>query len=232
MPRDTELPGVVGAFGDGDADGGDVVVARAKRSAEGRERALGEPAQGQRLWLHVGCAQQTLRAGGTAALAVSHDGVAVGGCDMRVTLHDFRVCNWQDGNSQSHSLDTGSPVSQTCIGATRARKPSPTTQLNRGRRNKGDFEEKARNGALSHTASASKEEQTMQRKVQWHGSCLQHIRGTKGIPDSHTPSFCSTREDIVPDTMALPGSSLSTKMNNSKTTAQKVFDGEIRWDAD
>ena len=222
MPRDTELPGVVGAFadgyvdGDGDGDGGG--VARAKRSAEGRERALGEPAQGQRLWLHVGCAQQTLRAAGTAALAVSHDGVAVGGCDMRVILHDFRVCNWQDGNSQSHSLDTDSPVSQTCIGATRARKPSPTTQLNRERRKKGDFEKeawrKAANGALSHTASASKEEnrRCKERSSGTEAACSIYER-TKGIPDSHTPSFRSTREDIVPDTMALPGSDLSAREN-------------------
>lgn len=64
-------------------------------------------------------------------LAVCHDGgsevaagaAAAAGGDRRVTLHGCRACNWQDRNSQLRSLDTGLPVSQTCIGTARARKP-------------------------------------------------------------------------------------------------------------
>ena len=64
-------------------------------------------------------------------LAVCHDGgsedaasaAAAAGGGRRVTLHGYRVCNWQDRDSQLRSLDTGLPVSQTYIGTERARKP-------------------------------------------------------------------------------------------------------------
>ena len=40
-------------------------------------------------------------------------------------------------------------------------------------------------------------------------------------------------EDMVPDTMALPGSGLSTRMNNSNNdSTQTVFESGNRWDAD
>lgn len=50
-------------------------------------------------------------------------GAAAAGGGRRVTLHGYRVCNWQDRDSQLRSLDTGLPVSQTYIGTERARKP-------------------------------------------------------------------------------------------------------------
>lgn len=102
---------------------------------------LEKPAQEQRLLCLHADSGRTPRAAAPLLLrrerlAAYRDAPGIDVDGRRAALHDFRVCNWHGGHSQSHSLDTGFRVAQTYIGAARARKPCQGYPVKRGKREK------------------------------------------------------------------------------------------------